>query len=102
MQQQCRLCVCVMYVHMDGVWRVAAVHCITQRSAVIWRSSSSPPYSLLGPIEQHFGKVNGFIRREWYAQDTKGLSFGRFLKWCINQGGKSVKAQATSAILGLL
>jgi hypothetical protein len=49
-----------------------------------------PPYSPdLNPIEEHFGEVKGFMRKEWYAQDNTGMPFGRFLKWCIGQvGGK--------------
>lgn len=52
-----------------------------------------PPGSpKLSPIEEHFGEVKGFMRKEWYTRDTKGLPFGHFLKWCIGQVGAKRKS----------
>jgi transposase len=47
-----------------------------------------PPYSPdLNPIEEYFGEVKDYMRKEWYKTETKGLPFASFLKWCINQVG---------------
>jgi transposase len=54
-----------------------------------------PPYSPdLNPIEEHFGELKGFMRKEWHARDHTGVPFGSFLKWCIGQvGGKRENAE---------
>lgn len=44
-----------------------------------------PPYSPdLNPIEEHFGELKAFLRKEWYNRDTRGLPFAAFPKWCIS------------------
>lgn len=46
----------------------------------------------LNPIEERFGEVKDFMRKEWYNRDTNGLPFGHFLKWCINLVGAGVES----------
>lgn len=48
-----------------------------------------PPYSPdLNPIEELFGEIKDFMKKEWYKPHNLGMPFGVFLKWCIRHVGK--------------
>jgi transposase len=51
-----------------------------------------PPYSPgLNPIEEFFGDLKRFIRRNWIEYESNpGQDFGAFLEWCITVAGGRV------------
>lgn len=64
-------------------WKLREL-CSAAEVDIIFFSPYSPD---LNPIEEHFGEVKCFMRKEWYFRDTKGLPFGRFLNKCVSQVG---------------
>ena len=61
-----------------------------------------PPYSPdLNPIEEHFGELKDFMRKEWY--NAQGVPFHTFLKWCIRRvGSKRESAEGQFRHSGLM